>query len=142
MGVLQTGITMRTTPNGVSQLYPNIVHYKAISEEDLVKFMVETAGVSRNTAYAAIAGLQNMVKNHLCNGHSLKIPELGTLRPTLKAKGVDKPEDCTFSTIEKVKIAFTPMKAVKNACKSVSFKGVIGDELEIYTTPKTASEGA
>ena len=136
MGVLQTAITMRTTPDGVTRLYPNIVHYKPINEDDLVNYMVESAGVNKNTAYAAITGLQNMVKNHLCNGHTLKVPELGTLRPSIKAKGVATAEMCTNNTIDKVKIVFTPMRAVKTACKSVGFKGVVKDDLEIYTGPE------
>ena len=37
MGILQTAITSRTTPKGVTKLYPNIVSYKNIKSDDLIE---------------------------------------------------------------------------------------------------------
>ena len=55
MATLQTAITMRTTPNGVTRLYPNIVSYKNIGNDELIEYMTQNSGINKTTALNATA---------------------------------------------------------------------------------------
>ena len=142
MGTLQTTIVSRTTPKGQTRLYPGIASYKNIGNEELIQFMVNEQGIKSTTAYSAIYALRSLIYNHLLNGHTLTIPRLGTFSLTLKAKGTETPELCTNDTIKSVNIRFTPVKTIKNACRSVRFKGVLteAEALKIFTKKKTTEQ--
>ena len=128
MATLQTAITMRTTPNGVTRLYPNIVSYKNIGNDELVEYMTQNSGINKTTALNATAALRQIFYNYLLNGHTVKIPQLGTFRLSLKTKAVSDLKDCGVGCVKNVKVVFTPVSVIRNACKSVKFKGVLKDD--------------
>ena len=128
MGTLQTTITVRTSPTGGTRLYPNIVSYRGITNDDLVKYMVSNSGINKATALAAVAALRRLIYNYVLNGHTIKIPQLGTFSLVAKTKAVTKEEDAGANCIKNLKIRFSPIKDTKIACKSVRFKGILPEE--------------
>ena len=128
MGTLQTTITMRTTPQGVKKLYPNIVSYKKISNNDLIEYMVQNSSVSKSTALAAVAALRQVFSNYVLNGHGVQIPQLGIFTLAAKTNAVDDLKKCGASCVKNLKVRFTPTVLLKNACKSVKFQGIVKDD--------------
>lgn len=128
MGTLQTAITMRTTPQGVKKLYPNIVSYKKISSNDLIEYMVQNSSVSKATALAAVAALRQVFNNYVLNGHGVQIPQLGTFSLSAKTSAVATLKECGADCVKSLKIRFTPTVLLKNACKAVKFQGIVKDD--------------
>lgn len=135
MGILQTAITSRTTPKGVTKLYPNIVSYKNIKSDDLIEYMVSNSSVSKSTVLAAIGALRQLFSNYVLNGHRVQIPQLGIFGVSAKTRAVVTLEECGADCVKKLKLQFKPNTMLRNACKSVKFQGIVkGDEtLNIIT---------
>ena len=125
---LQTTITIRTAPTGGTRLYPNIVSYKKIGNDELINYMVQNSGINKAVAIAATAALRQVFENYVLNGHSVQIPQLGTFSPSARTKAVSKLADCNASCIENVKLRFTPTGSTQQACKAVKFQGLIKDD--------------
>lgn len=136
MGTLQTTITMRTTPKGVTRLYPNIVSYKNISNNDLVEYMVKNSGVNKATALAATAALREVFSNYVFNGHAVQIPQLGIFRLAARTKAVAELKKCGASCVNALKLSFTPVTLLRNACKSVKFQGIVKDDQTLNMVTK------
>lgn len=136
MGILKTVITQRTNPlTGDTRLYANIATYSNLGNEQVLNYMCQNSGINRSVALAAIYALQNIVRNYVLNGHTVKIPELGTFSLNARSKAVASPDKVTPETIKALHIRFTPTPRVQVAAKSVKFSGVLPDEdpLDIVT---------
>ncbi len=135
MGILQTIITTRTTPQGVTKLFPNIVSYRNIGNNDLIEYMVQNSSVSKGTAIAAMGALRQVFTNYVLNGHTVRIPQLGIFGVSAKTKAVGTLEECGADCVQNLKLYFKPNEELRNACKSVKFQGIIrdGETLKIIT---------
>ena len=125
---LQTTITIRTAPTGGTRLYPNIVSYKNIGNDELIEYMVQNSGINKCVAIAAAVALRQAFNNYALNGHTIQIPQLGTFSVGARTKAVTKLADCNASCIQGLKLRFTPVGSTQQACKSVKFQGIIKDE--------------
>ncbi|MGN1213981.1 MAG: HU family DNA-binding protein [Bacteroidaceae bacterium] len=131
MATLQTAITMRTIPSGETRLYPNIVSYMNIGNDEIIEHMAQNSGINKTTALNATAALRQIFYNYLLNGHTVKIPQLGTFRLSVKTKAVSDIKDCGVGCVKNVKVVFTPVSDIRKACKSVKFKGVVKDDQQL-----------
>lgn len=125
MGTLQTIVTSRTTPQGVTKLYPNIVSYRNIKSDDLVEYMVENSSVSKTTA---IGALRQVFTNYALNGHTVRIPQLGLFGVSAKTSAVATLKECGADCVKNLKLHFKPNKTLRNACKAVKFQGIVRDD--------------
>lgn len=135
MATLQTSIRSISVNGNEAKLYPGIVSYKNISNNELVDYMVSNSGVNKATALAAVAALRRLISNYVLNGHVVQVPQLGTFRIGVSTKAVDDYKKCGAGCVERVKMFFTPIVQTRNATKSIKFKGVVaeGDELKMLT---------
>lgn len=136
MGILQTAIVQRTNPlTGDTRLYPGIVTYSRIDSEQVIDAMCQNSNISRSTAVAAMYAFQSIIRNYVLNGHTVKIPQLGTFSLNAKAKAQATVDKVTPNTIKGLKIRFTPISRVKTSAQSVKFAGVLppDDPLDIIT---------
>lgn len=131
MGTLRTTITKRTLMTGTSKLYPNIVRYTRITNDDLIEYMVSNSGINKAVALAATAALRRAITNYVLNGHTVKIPQLGTLSLSARTKGVDTLEKADESCIRSIKLRFTPVGSTKQACRSVKYSTLLGDDVKM-----------
>lgn len=130
MATLQTTITMRKSPLGGTKLYPNIVSYKNIGNDELIEYMVQNSGINKTVAIASAAALRQIFFNYVLNGHTVVIPQLGTFSLNARTKAVSELKDCGAGCIQGLKLRFTPVKTTLNACKAVKFRGIMkGDEI-------------
>ncbi len=135
MGTIQTTITQRQTFMGEKKLYANIVSYSNINSKKLIDYMVANSGINKSTAIAAVYALRSILRNYLCNGHTVQIPQLGTFSLYCSAKAQADKKDVKASTVKRLKIRFTPEATISNAVKSVKFKGIVNpdDTLDVIT---------
>lgn len=132
MGLLQTTITKRKNPvSGEKLMYPDIVCYSNVNDQALIDYMVESCQVSRIVAMSAVAAFSRLIKNYVLNGHTVKIPSLGTFRLSCRAKAQTSADKVTAKTIKNLHIVFTPAPATSNAAKSVRFRGLIPEDNEL-----------
>lgn len=130
MGQLRTTITKRTLMSGATKLYPNIVHDKPITSAEVVQYMVEHSQISAPVAYNAIAALRNLIWTFVLNGHTIKVPEIGTFSLVAKTKAVSAIENANAKNcIKGLKIRYTPTASTKaTAIKSTRFSGLPVDD--------------
>ena len=128
MGTLKTTITRRTVPGGGKKLFPNIVSFKSIGNDDLIERMMQNSGINKVVAIAAAAALRQVFTNYVLNGHTVQIPQLGTFSLSAKCKLVSNAKDAGPDCIKRLKIRFTPKGTIKSACKSVKFSGITVDD--------------
>ena len=110
MGTLKTTITRRAVPGGGRKLYPNIVSFKNIGNDDLIERMMQNS-------------------NYVLNGHTVQIPQLGTFSLSAKTKSVADKDKAGPSCIKTIKIRFTPVGTTMQAAKSVKFSSLVDDEI-------------
>ncbi len=130
MGILKTTISKRTLLSGANKLYPNIVHTQPINTEALVSYMVEHSQISRPVAYNAIFAFRSLIETFVMNGHTVKIPQIGTFSLSCKTKAVDTEKEAVPKNCQpKFKLRFTPTKSIKTMTRSVSFRSMLDDQL-------------
>lgn len=135
MGMLKTTITKRVLMDGTSKLYPNIVHAQPIETEALVQYMSEHSQISRAVAYNAVYAFRSLIETFVMNGHTVKIPQIGTFSLSCKAKGVDDEKQANVKHCKpKFKLCFTPTKSIKTMVRSTSFRCLIDDEVQDRST--------
>lgn len=131
MGTLRTTITRRKLLDGTTKLYPNIVRYSRIKSNDLINYMVSNSSINKATAITAAAALCRVITNYLLNGHTVQIPQLGTLSLRAKTKGVETLDKADASCIKTLRIRFTPVSDTRQACKSVKFRSLLDDTVKM-----------
>ena len=129
MGTLKTTITQRAVPGGGRKLYPNIVSFKNIGNDDLIERMMQNSGINKVVAIAAAAALRQVFTNYVLNGHTVQIPQLGTFSLSAKTKSVADKDMAGPSCIKTIKIRFTPVGTTMQAAKSVRFSSLVDDEI-------------
>ena len=130
MGLLKTTITSRTSPEGGKKLYPNIVSFSNIGNDQMVEYLAVNSGINRPLAIAAVNALRAIFVNYLMNGHTVQIPQLGTFSLSAKCKLVNDIKDAGPDSIKRLKIRFTPKSTIRSACKSVKFAGITPEDDE------------
>ena len=118
MGLLKTTITRRTVPGGGKKLFPNIVSFSNIGNDQMVEYLAVNSGINRPLAIAAVNALRAVFVNYLMNGHTV----------SAKCKLVSNAKDAGPDCIKRLKIRFTPKGTIKSACKSVKFSGIPVDD--------------
>lgn len=124
MGVLKTGITQKTVFKDGKKLFPTVLTFSNIGNEQLVEYLAINSGINKGLAIAAVNALRNVFDNYLLNGHTVQIPQLGTFSLSAKCKLADKEKDAGAKCIQRVKIRYTPKTTVKAACKSAKFESI------------------
>lgn len=129
MGTLKTTITRRAVPGGGRKLYPNIVSFKNIGNDELIERMMQNSGINKVVAIAAAAALRQVFTNYVLNGHTVQIPQLGTFSLSARTKSVASKDLAGPSCIRAIKIRFTPVSTTMQAAKSVKFSSLIDDDV-------------
>ena len=128
MGTLKTTITRRTVPGGGKKLFPNIVSFKSIGNDDLIERMMQNSGINKVVAIAAAAALRQVFTNYVLNGHTVQIPQLGTFSLSARTKSVTDKDKAGPSCIKAIRIRFTPAGTTMQAAKSVKFSSLVEDD--------------
>lgn len=79
------------------KFYARKISYEKITGKELLARLKDNSGMKGAVLSAACIAITNCIANFVCNGHSVQIGNLMSLRPTLTSMGVGKQSD--FSAV-------------------------------------------
>lgn len=123
MGVIRYKVVPKKNPIDKTVAYhaqPDL--YSQISREDVVEAAQRNTSIPRAYLDMAYDALINEVENFVMNGHSVQIPNLGTISCRINGSGVDSEQDYTTESIKKVGFTFLPDPYIKKLLKKVQFR--------------------
>lgn len=123
MGVIRYKVVAKTNPlNGKNKFYAQPELYSQISKEDIVEAAQRNTSIPRAYLDMAYDALINEVENFVMNGHSVQIPNLGTISCRINGSGADSRDTFTTELIKKVGFTFLPDPYIKKLLKKVQFR--------------------
>ena len=81
------------------KFYARKISYEKITGKELLARLQDNSGMKGAVLSAACIAITNCIANFVCNGHSVQIGNLMSLRPTLRSTGVEKQADFSASCI-------------------------------------------
>jgi nucleoid DNA-binding protein len=125
MGVIRYKVVPKKNPidNSV-QFYAQPELYSQISREDIVEAAQRNTSIPRAYLDMAYDSLINEVENFVMNGHSVQIPNLGTISCRIRGAGAASRDKYTTDLISKVGFTFLPDPYIKKLLKKVQFRQV------------------
>lgn len=99
------------------------MRYSTIDVKDLADHIAADSRVERSKVSVITDSLIKQVEEMVLNGHPIRIPHLGILKPGLKSKVYDKALNVTGSEMS-AKLMFIPSTEIKNDLKSIRIKKV------------------
>lgn len=125
MGVIRYKVVSKTNPlDGSSKFYAQPELYSQISKEDIVDAAQRNTSIPRAYLDMAYDALINEVENFVMNGHSVQIPNLGTISARIKGKGASSRLTYSTECIKKVGFSFLPDPYIKKILKKVQYRQV------------------
>lgn len=125
MGIIRYKVVKKKNPlNGTSSYYAQPELYSQISKQDIVEAAQRNTSIPRAYLDMAYDALVNEVENFVMNGHSVQIPNLGTISCRIRGTGADKRETFITEYIRKVGFTFLPDPYIKKLLKKVQFRQV------------------
>lgn len=79
--------------------YARKISYEKITARELLARLQDNSGMKGAVLSAACIAITNCIANFVCNGHSVQIGNLMSLRPTLTSTGVDNQSDFSAAYI-------------------------------------------
>lgn len=92
-----------------------------IDDETLIKYASDDSGMRIEQIAAVYRSLFLQVKELVCNGHSVQLGDLGTLRFTLHAKIYEEKGDAGGMAVQKKRIRFDASKKMRQMLDTVNF---------------------
>lgn len=99
------------------------MRYSTIDVKELAEHIAADSRVERSKVSVITDSLIKQVQEMVLNGHSIRIPHLGILKPGLKSKVYDKMKAVTGAEMS-AKLMFIPSTEIKNDLKSIRIKKV------------------
>lgn len=125
MGVIRYKVVAKRNPiDATVKYYAQPELYSQISKEDIVEAAQRNTSIPRAYLDMAYDALINEVENFVMNGHSVQIPNLGTISCRLRGNGADSRDTFTTEKISKVGFTFLPDPYIKKLLKKVQFRQV------------------
>ena len=91
-----------------------------IDDETLIKYASDDSGIRIEQIAAVYRSLFIQVRELVCNGHSVQLGDLGTLRFTLHAKICENKEDGGGMAVQKKRVIFLASKIMRQKLAEVN----------------------
>lgn len=82
------------------KFYARKISYEKITGRELLARLQDNSGMKGAVLSAACIAITNCIANFVCNGHSVQIGNLMSLRPTLTSIGVEQQADFSATYIK------------------------------------------
>ena len=102
--------------------------YSTLAEDKLMEEAATHSGLSKAAIRAAWGAATDVLRNWLTEGHTVKLPGIGTMRFGIRAKSVLNVEDVKTSLIKSRKVIFTPDVSIKQALRNTEIQITCYDE--------------
>lgn len=89
------------------------------SLEDIAKRIESATALSKADVHSCIIALQQAVALELKQGRAVDLGELGTLRPIVSGRMMDRAEEVTASTLKTPQIVYHPSKELRKAVEAL-----------------------
>lgn len=123
MGVIRYKVVTKKNPiAGTVKYYAQPELYSQISKEDIVEAAQRNTSIPRAYLDMAYDALINEVENFVMNGHSVQIPNLGTISCRLRGEGAESRAKYSTDLISKVGFTFLPDPYIKKLLKKVQYR--------------------
>lgn len=86
------------------KFYARKISYEKITGKELLRRLQDNSGMKGAVLSAACIAITNCIANFVCNGHSVQIGNLMSLRPTLTSTGVAKQDDFSAAYIQACRV--------------------------------------
>ena len=90
--------------------------------ETVKKLIVERTTISDFEVGFVLGELSTIIIENLQQGRGVRLENLGTFEPSLKATAVDNAEELNLDTVKKVSIIYKPSPAIKKALKKLKMR--------------------
>ena len=94
--------------------------YSSLSQEKVIREAALRSGVSEGVMHACWDAAGEVIKAWACEGHTIPMPGLGSMRFGLSAKSVADVNDVKTSLIKTRRIIFTPAVELKQELRNTS----------------------
>ena len=82
------------------KFYARKISYEKITGKELLARLQDNSGMKGAVLSAACIAITNCIANFVCNGHSVQIGNLMSLRPTLTSTGTETLDDFSAAYID------------------------------------------
>lgn len=86
------------------KFYARKISYEKITAKELLARLQDNSGMKGAVLSAACIAITNCIANFVCNGHSVQIGNLMSLRPTLASMGVENKDDFSAVYIQSCRV--------------------------------------
>ena len=86
----------------VTKYYAQKATYSNISTKVLLRRITENTAVPAGVVRAAVNAIVDSIANFVCNGHSVKLGDLMSIRPTVQCLGAEKAGLFTAANVKRV----------------------------------------
>ena len=87
--------------------------------ETVKKLIMERTTLSEFEVGFVLGELSTIIIENLQQGRGVRLENLGTFEPSLKATAVESSDELTLDTVKKVNIIYKPSPAIKKALKKL-----------------------
>jgi len=92
-----------------------------VIEKDIAQNLAQNSSLTQGDVLSTFSQLPGEIAAQLKNGRTVNIEGVGTFYLSIKSDGVEKPEDCTPSTIKSVRICFRADEKLKGLLADCEF---------------------
>ena len=114
--------SLPNAPKGTKKFYASANATGITDMDTLTKEIEKISTVSGADIRAVLYSLVDIIPDHLSEGKSVWLGELGHFRVSLSSEGKASEEEVTPAAIKKAKIIFTPGSRFNDMLKTLSFK--------------------
>ena len=90
--------------------------------ETVKKLIVERTTLSEFEVGFVLGELSTIIIENLQQGRGVRLENLGTFEPSLKATAVESSDELTLDTVKKVNIIYKPSPTIKKALKKLKMR--------------------
>lgn len=107
--------------------HPSLISVKPVQIREIVENISTRCTVNRADVRAVIIALEEVILEHILHGHSVRLGDLGSFRPTIKSSGSEKPEEVGVRNISALRVRFNPGATLRNSLRLTSPRVVFRD---------------
>ena len=112
-----------TKPAEPKKFYATAKSLKRTDLDEIAKSIAKgSTTVSESDVRAVLVELADQIAERIVGGETVHLGNLGYFRATLKSKGLATAKEVTASSIEDVRVRFSPGKDLEGALNSAEFK--------------------
>lgn len=133
--MVKYNVIARKNPiNKEIKYYAKMYPVNPIKLSELTESISAQCTVTVHDVKAVLSALQEHISNHLRNGNSVRLGDLGSFRPIIKSKGANTQDGFSSNNITGLKVAFVMSSAMRYFLSkqnpNVTFQMVRPDEEE------------